>query len=275
MTWEKVGHPPAVCQWCVVAGAAMAAEAGRTAAVGRGVAKPPTSIFLQNRDSFERWARGMRRAAVLICFLAIIAVCAGVLRATAQDLRNGPLITVTIGGDELRIPRNYFLPGRPSGPRPDAVLLNALFPSMAPMREDNMDEFTKVRSFGRRTISILIHDARNTTSLGFRLNVSKKTGAPYIQTDSIFGLERYEPKDFGVVNPGQSRPEIYVHTDKGILVGFMRCDVDGSVPFPRCDHQLTHRNLLLNINFGKFALSKWGEIERSVKNLLDGFLERA
>jgi len=191
-------------------------------------------------------------------------------RAIAQDLREGPTIATIIGGNELRIPRNYFLPGGPKGGHQMDFLLTALLPTLVSMREDNMSEFLATRGFGR-IITILARDAGVTTTLESRTAVGKNLGQPYDQKGDKFGLTDYVPKDFRGINDAQLRQELLLGVENGQLVRYIRCNVDGSVPFPGCEHEFVYLNLFFTLGYGKTQLPKWRAIEDSIKRLFDRF----
>jgi hypothetical protein len=188
----------------------------------------------------------------------------------AQDLRDGPLITTIVGGNELLIPRRYFLPDPPPRKPPVDILLMALLPSLHPMREDNMAEFMATRGYGR-IISIYARDSRQTTTLEFRLNVARKSGASYERRGDRFGLDVYVPMHFTANQNNIARQELFLGTEHGVLARSIECLVDGSVPFSGCHHNFVYRNLFFNLSYGKTQLPNWRKIEESVKRLLDQF----
>jgi len=188
----------------------------------------------------------------------------------AQDLRNGPLVTTIVGGNELLIPRRYFLPNPPPGRQPVDILLTALLPSLHPMREGNMAEFMATRGYGR-IISIYARDSRQTTTLEFRLNVARKSGAPYESSGDRFGLDLYVPMHFTANQDNIARQELFLGTAHGVLVRLIKCLVDESVPFPGCNHDFVYRNLFFELSYGKAQLPNWQKIEESVKRLIDQF----
>jgi len=118
------------------------------------------------------------------------------------------------------------------------------------MRDSNKDEFLYERGFGN-TVSILIDNARRTTSVRFRLQVAEEIGNPYIQQPNEYGLKAYAPKGFGTFNPGRTRDEIHIDGDKADPKGFITCSVDGSVPSPTCTYEFADEDLLVTTDFNK------------------------
>jgi hypothetical protein len=212
--------------------------------------------------------------------LMLSAIAIGVCSAWAQDaaiardLHDGRLITVRIAGNELRIPRRYFLTRVSQAEQQETILIRAVVPGMDPMREDNKDEFLRARGYGR-TVSILIHDARHTTTIEFRLNTTKDLGVPYELEGDTFGLEAYQPKDPQHTNKNRSRPEIYVDKKAGELRGYIECDREGRVPSPICSHVFVYRNMLLTIDYSKRFLPIWSSVEWSVEELIHRFSQEA
>lgn len=114
------------------------------------------------------------------------------------DIRNGTLVTVDIAENEFEIPRYYFLPWDvPTDQKRIEISIHALWPEMAPMREDNKDRYVSVRGHGP-LLNILATDQRQITTLEFRLNAVTKLAAPYDNAPNEFGLQVIVPKD---VNP--------------------------------------------------------------------------
>jgi hypothetical protein len=212
----------------------------------------------------------VRRTITFAAAIALFVIALAQSAALAQDLREGPLITTIIGGNELHIPRNYFLPRNPKGGRQVDFLLTALLPALKPMREDNMSEFLATRGFGQ-IVTILARDAGQTTTLESRAAVGQKLGAPYEQKEDKFGLSDYAPKNFRGPNDAQLRQELLLSVESGHLVSYIRCDVDGSVPFPGCNHEFVHLNLFFTLGYGKTQLPNWRVIEDAVKKLFDRF----
>ena len=210
------------------------------------------------------------RVAVFLWIVMIEVIGLAPVPVIAQDLRNGPLVTTIVGGNELLIPRRYFLPNPPPGRQPVDILLTALLPGLHPMREDNMAEFMATRGFGR-IIRIYARDSRRTTTLEFRLKVARKSGAPYERRDERFGLAIYVPKHFNANKDRVARQELFVGIENGVLLRFITCNVNESVPSPGCRHEFVYRNLLFEIGYGKTQLSNWRSIEDSVERLLDRF----
>ena len=124
--------------------------------------------------------RYFSRSCLLLLLLS--PVC-GANIALAYDVRDGPLVTVEIADNEFRVPRDYFLSHDAVGAsKRDQIWIHALWPDMAPMREDNRDRYIHVRGHGP-LLNILATDQRRTTTLEFRL------GAPYVHQDDAFGLK--------------------------------------------------------------------------------------
>lgn len=209
-------------------------------------------------------------AGVFLWIVMIEVIGLAPLPVIAQDLRDGPLITTIVGGNELLIPRRYFLPHPPPRKPPVDILLTALLPSLHPMREDNMAEFMATRGHGR-IISIYARDSRQTTTLEFRLNVARKSGAPYESRGDKFGLDLYVPMHFTANQDNIARQELFIGTEHGVLVRIINCLVDGSVPFPGCNHEFVYRNLFFELSYGKTQLPNWRTIEESVERLIDRF----
>jgi hypothetical protein len=118
----------------------------------------------------------------LLLGLALVPAPRAVLRAkegSSADAKNGPLINVQIAGNDLRIPRDYFLPPDvPMIPKRNDIWIHALWPDMAPMREDNEERWIHIRGHGP-LLNILVLDQSKTTSLDFRMEVVKILGEPY------------------------------------------------------------------------------------------------
>jgi len=215
-------------------------------------------------------------AAVLaLLFASIVALRARTAWEFAQDARNGRLITVEIGGNELYIPQHYFLPADvPTDSKRNDIWIHALWPDMAPMREDNKDRYIRVRGHGP-LLNILAIDQRHITTVDFRLNVEEKLGAPYSPPQNRFGLEAIFPKDVKPPDMGELRQEIYVNKGSDGLIGFITCNPPGSVPEPGCEYEFNYRGLLLQVDYGKYFLPQWREIDQSVRDLFDSFTTHA
>jgi hypothetical protein len=177
------------------------------------------------------------------------------------DIRNGTLVTVDIAENEFEIPRYYFLPWDvPTDQKRIEISIHALWPEMAPMREDNKDRYVSVRGHGP-LLNILATDQRQITTLEFRLNAVTKLAAPYDNAPNEFGLQVIVPKD---VNPHdiELRQEAYVDKGPDGFAGFITCNRDGSVPEPGCSQEFNYKHLLFQVDYGKYFLPQCGRSSR-------------
>jgi hypothetical protein len=192
----------------------------------------------------------------------------------AQNLPEGESLTFELGDNQLHIPRNYFLRAPLRERAPDGIFIAALMPSMSPMRNDNKDEFLHPDPPGHgKTINILMEDARKRTTIAFRLNVEKESGARYVRKPDMFGLQVLLPEDTTMPVHG-GRQELYIAGEGDEARSFIDCYRDGSMPYPACSETFTYRNLLVGSDYGKGYLPKWRNIEQDVKDLIDRFSPR-
>jgi hypothetical protein len=193
--------------------------------------------------------------------------------AFAQNLMNGAAITFDLAGNEISIPRNYFLTAPPRAPQSDGVFIIALMPNMDPMRWDNKNEFLYPSPPGHgKTVDILIEDSARSTNVEFRLNAEEGIGAPYVRMPDIYGLQVLFPADTD--NAHGRRQELYVAAEDGKIRSFISCYRDGTVPFPGCAETFVYRNLLLQADYGKGYLPNWRIVEQDVTDLIDRFSPR-
>ena len=141
---------------------------------------------------------------------------------------------------------------------------------MDPMQEDNKNEFLYAKGFGR-TVGITIADAKTRTSLPFRLEASRRLGAPYEQRADQYGAQVYIPAESATAHKGILRQELYLAEDQGTLSSFITCRRDGDVPYPTCYQQFLHRQFLVGVTFNKLRLPEWRTIQQEVKGLIDRF----
>ena len=192
--------------------------------------------------------------------------------AFAQGFPNNQITIVEIGGITLRIPTKYFLGTKPKEREVSGAYIRALSPRMDPMQEDNKEEFLYAKGFGR-TVGIEIADLKTRTSLSFRLETSKKLGAPYETRADQYGMHVYIPVELASAHKGALRQELYVAEDQGTLSSFIACRRDGDVPYPTCRQKFLHRQFLIDVTFNKHRLPEWRTIQLKVKALIDPFSE--
>jgi hypothetical protein len=190
--------------------------------------------------------------------------------AFAQGFQNDQITIVEIGGNTLRVPTKYFLGTNPRAREVPGIYIKALSPNMDPMQENNKNEFLYAKGFGR-TVGIGIGDSKTQTSLLFRLEVSRKLGAPYEQRADQYGMHVYIPVESAAANKGTLRQELYLAEDQGVLSSFITCRRDGDVPYPTCLQKFLHRQFLIEVIFNKLRLSEWRAIQQEVKALIDRF----
>jgi hypothetical protein len=193
----------------------------------------------------------------------------------SPDASNGPLIDVQIAGNNLKIPRYYFLSfDVPLSPKRNDIWIHALWPDMAPMREDNKERWIHIRGFGP-LLDILVLDQNKTTSLDFRLATAEKLGKPYSRQPDKFELQVYVPNGSVTPNDAELRQELYVDKSPSGLTGFISCNVDGTVPEPGCEADFDCKEMLLQVTYGKYFLPQWSAIEQATRELFDGFAAHA
>lgn len=188
--------------------------------------------------------------------------------AFAQESRNGPIFVVEIGGNTLRVPEKYFLGTKPKSRETPGIYIRALMPDMDPMREDNKEQFLYAKGFGR-TVGVAIGDAKSRTSLQFRLEATRKSGAPYAQREDQYGLHVYMPVEPETASKGTFRQELYVAEDHAKLSVFIACY--SSVPSPGCRQEFLYRDFLIDVSFNKRHLPEWRAIKKEVIDLIDRF----
>lgn len=217
----------------------------------------------------NRFIRTALTTVVMILLTQTIAPRVG--KSLEQDAKNGRLIPVQIAGNEFQIPQFYFLPQDvPSRPQRRDFLIHALWPDMAPMREDNKQKYARVTGHGD-LLTILVLDQNQTTTLQFRLDARKKLGGPYARAEDAFGLQVYLPKDLHATDIKLWRQAIYINETAAGLASVISCTLDGSFPDPGCDAEFDYKGMLLDVEYGKHFLPQWRSIEQVVKALFDSF----
>jgi hypothetical protein len=201
---------------------------------------------------------------------------------TTEEAQNA-YYKMSLNGINFDIPSSYFFRdfkvsggkrwSRPKGEKRhevDVISITGLLPDMAPYTVTNAEEFEKP-GFGNK-VHASIGYSPNDWTYYFKNVVPRLKPLP-TSDETPSGFTRW----LDASADKQMENEIWMNANHPTpsLVR-ISCDVEGSVPFPRCEVIREYRQKFeMKYSFAREHLAKWAQIDQAVENVFNRFIENA